>query len=324
MGRFAPEALRQLGHTVQVFNHENKGLFQKILKKTGNWPQYINAKLLREVEAFRPDLFFCLMGREHNGPTLLKLKEKGIYTALWWLNDPFMFSLEMMPWTRHFDVVFANGSGRLQEYRDGGVVNAYFLPVGIDPKVHYPTPETVAEKPYDVLMAGDWHVLREELLTQLHQLGFRLAIMGPWHRRLKKDSPLHACIVHRGFFTPEQMAEAYRKTKIVLNLHTWMGKFPHGVNPRLFEAAACGAFQLVDRKREIEQFFTDGKDLVIFDDLTQLKELITYWLQHDTERAEMGRHAAQTASTYTYVQRMREMLYYCGMGPKPEASALIQ
>ena len=261
MGRFAPLALQELGHEVRVFNHEHRGLFQKILKKTGQWPRYMNARLLRVVEEFKPDLFFCLYGREHDGPTLLKLKEKGVYTALWWLNDPFMFALDLVPWARDFDIVLANGTGRLEEYRQAGVAKAYFLPVGIHPAVHYPRFIPESDKQYDVLMAGDWHPVREELLTQLYNQGFRIAIMGPWHRRLKKDSPLHACIVHRGFFTPEQMAEAYRKTKIVLNLHTWMGKFPHGINPRLFEAAACGAFQLVDRKREIEQFLPMAKTL---------------------------------------------------------------
>lgn len=62
----------------------------------------------------------------------------------------------------------------------------------------------------------------------------------------------------------------------------------------------------------------------MFEDVAQLKNLITYWLEHDTERATIAQHAAETAAAYTYVQRMREMLYFCGMGPKPEPSALVQ
>lgn len=111
------------------------------------------------------------------------------------------------------------------------------------PEVHRrtaPRPEYRCE----ICFAGDWSPLREAWCEKLAE-HFDLRIFGPWKKKLPAGSSLHACLTD-GFFTPEQMADMFASAAVVFNLHSWYGKWDHGTNPRLFEAAGCGACQVVE------------------------------------------------------------------------------
>ena len=91
----------------------------------------------------------------------------------------------------------------------------------------------------DISFAGDWSAMREQIVAALIGQGVDVRIFGPWRRKLGADSPLRPRLEH-GFFTPQRMAEIFAACKATLNIHTWRGKFDYGLNPRVFEAAACG------------------------------------------------------------------------------------
>ena len=98
--------------------------------------------------------------------------------------------------------------------------------------------------------------MREQLIGALVANGVDIRIFGPWRRKLGERSPLRSRLEH-GFFTPQRMAEIFAACKATLNIHTWRGRFDYGLNPRVFEAAACGVPQLVDHKRELDELFDE-------------------------------------------------------------------
>ena len=55
------------------------------------------------------------------------------------------------------------------------------------------------------------------------------------------------------------MVEIFAASRVTLNIHTWRGRFDFGLNPRVFEAGACGTPQLVDWKRELDELFGAGE-----------------------------------------------------------------
>src|SRR5262249_12894264 len=123
-----------------------------------------------------------------------------------------------------------------------------------EPSVHRPLP---AQAPVcDVSFAGDWSAMREQLIGWLVEKRIDVRIFGPWRRKLPKNSLLRPRLEH-GFFTPQRMAEILAACKAPLNVHTWRGRFDYGLNPRVFEAAACGVPQLVDWKRELDELFDE-------------------------------------------------------------------
>jgi spore maturation protein CgeB len=117
--------------------------------------------------------------------------------------------------------------------------------------------------------------------------------------------------------TTEETAKIYCATKINLNVHSsphHEDVNPHGdfVNPRTFEIAACGAFQLVDHRAELAELFAPGDELAVFQSGQDILRLVKYYLTHEEERNVMAERGRQRVlSEHTYVHRMRAALGFC-------------
>ena len=91
---------------------------------------------------------------------------------------------------------------------------------------------------------------------------------------------------HRGSALGEAMMQVLSSVKISINAH---GDFMrYGGNMRLFESAALGAFQIVDDRPGVHEWFTDGEHLVTFRDAADLQEKVRYYLAHDEERVRIA------------------------------------
>jgi len=170
----------------------------------------------------------------------------------------------------------------------------------------------------DVCFAGDWSPLREQVMESLAS-EFDVRVFGPWGKKLAPGSRLRARLSD-GFFTPDDMAAIFSSVKVVLNIHTWYGRFDHGVNPRLFEAAGCGAFQLVDWKREIPELFDCRTEVRCYRDIGELAPLLREVLADATVRKAAAAAAQRRAySEHSYVHRMRRLLEIVTSGRHPGA-----
>ena len=115
-------------------------------------------------------------------------------------------------------------------------------------------------------------------------------------------------------FTTEEMVKIFNASKISLNLHSSAQHEaidPDGdfVNPRLFEVASCGAFQIVDERKEIRRFFEPEQEVVTFRNLSDLRDKVDYYLAHEDERTAIAERARTRAhNEHTYQHRMAEML----------------
>lgn len=314
MNQFAAEALSGLGCEVTVFNHGREGLTDRLVRQW-SLPWFIARKdraVLDLARVIKPDLFLTVFGMLHQADLIRELGRMGIRTACWWLNDPFRFEPSRRDFAQigAFHRYFTNCRGILPDYVKAGVDNTRFLPVGVDPTIHR---YEAAEPEHDVLFAGDWHPLRQQVLEQLAG-EFRVALMGPWQsRKIASDSPLRKCLIHRGFFTPQEMAHAFNRAKVVFNLHTWYGRWNYGINPRLFETAGCGAFQLSDFKDEIPDLYAPDKEIVLYRDTAELPGLLRHWLPRAAERKAIGQAAlTRSLAEHTYKHRMRALLTECG------------
>jgi spore maturation protein CgeB len=86
---------------------------------------------------------------------------------------------------------------------------------------------------------------------------------------------------------------------------------PHGdfVNPRTFELAACQAFQLVDYRSQLPELFEIGKEIVVFNDVNELRDKARYYLDHPDERKTIAQLAQKRVlSQHTYRHRMETMM----------------
>lgn len=313
MGRFARDALIQLGHEVIEFD-TTPNWHEKLhagLLGTGDRYAAMNRRFRRAVESESPDLMLAIFGFDISSETLEFVKQRGIPRARWWLNDPFQFQRSLTQ-ARHYDFLFTNSMGSVADYHQEKIRHAHWLPVACAPEVHRrtaPRPEYRCE----ICFAGDWSPLREAWCEKL-ATHFDLRILGPWKRKLSAASRLQSCLID-GFFTPEQMVDMFSSASVVFNLHSWYGQWDHGTNPRLFEAAGCGACQVVDSKRDIPQLFDTEGEVCTFNCMEDMLEKVGVFLADDIRRNSMGENAQRRAlAEHTYLERMKKLMEIVGHG----------
>jgi spore maturation protein CgeB len=255
MNRFFPDALASLGHDVRVVDY-SPTLLEKLQRrlKRRDAAHVVAGRLLAAIEEHKPELFVTLYGVNVGPRVLAELRRRRITSANWWLNDPFQ-------WERAakilggYDFAFTNAKYSVDAYAAAGMKHVSFLPTACEPSVHRPIEGQALE--CELSFAGDWSAAREQMVERVDAAGVDVHVYGPWRRKLRPRSPLREKL-HHGFFTPERMAHIFAASRATLNVHTWRGRFDFGLNPRVFEAGACGAPQLVDHKRELDEILGAG------------------------------------------------------------------
>ena len=101
-------------------------------------------------------------------------------------------------------------------------------------------------------------------------------------------NPVLAMYQGRGVYD-EEKARAFRGARIVVN-NLMYGEI-WGVNVSCFEAAGVGAFQMVDWRPGLGRLFEDGKELITFTSMADLKAKIDYWLPREAERRAQAEHS---------------------------------
>ncbi|HEY3488863.1 MAG TPA: glycosyltransferase [Candidatus Deferrimicrobiaceae bacterium] len=183
-----------------------------------------------------------------------------------------------------------------------GVVTppVFYLPECFNPAA-YELAETDGEAgnfQCDIATAGTQHSWRVSVFR--HLAGYDVRIWGGKPPLWMDPNPVAEMYRGRPVFGREK-ARVFRGAKIVLNsLHygeVW------GLNARLFEVAGIGAFQMVDWRPGLGQLFEDGRELVSFRGIPDLKRKIDWWLPRDEERravAEAGMRRAHAEHTYRH------------------------
>jgi len=312
MGGFVLKALIELGHEVIDFDLSS-GSIDKLSDKFGLGGKEPHASLNHRfrsvVEAVRPDLMLTVFGFDLSERSLEFLKSKDIPRVCWWLNDPFQFKRSLSK-ANHYDYIFTNAIGSVEEYRNAGIRHAHWLPTACDPDVHRRV-SLIPAYQSDICFAGDWSPLREAWCAELAR-HFDIKVFGPWKRKLPRTSILRDRVVD-GFFSPAEMSMMFSSAKIVFNLHSWYGKWDFGTNPRLFEAAGCGACQVVDWKQDIPALFDVEKEMTVFNTMDELIEQCDALIADDGRRNDLASNAQQRAmAEHTYTHRMRKLLELVG------------
>lgn len=105
-----------------------------------------------------------------------------------------------------------------------------------------------------------------------------------------------------------QMYGILRDSKMTVNQHTEIAG-PHAVNMRLYEATGTGTLLVTDWKSDLNEIFTEGKEVVAYRNAEDCAEQIRYYLNHEEERQEIARAGQQrTLSEHTYERRVHALI----------------
>lgn len=177
----------------------------------------------------------------------------------------------------------------------------YYLPECFNPEKHGLPEETIGHDPAyecDITTAASQHSWRVAFLK--HLADYDVKLWGNPAPLWMPAGPVAGMYQGRPVHNRDKV-RAFRGAKIVVNNLYYSEVW--GVNVRTFEAAGAGAFQMVDWRPGLEQLFEDGKELVSFRDMADLKNKIDYWLPREEERgriAEAGMRRAHAEHTYRH------------------------
>ena len=260
-----------------------------------------DGELPGKVERFAPDLLFVVHGRRFRqrwGERFRRFR-----SAVWLLDEPYEVD-DTERTSPLFDTVFVNDPSTLGRHGD-----AHYLPVAWDPHAHTPGASGEREeeaRTYDVGFIGGGNPTREAMLGRLAAEGLLSYVVGgPWRSREL------ASLCLAGNVPAERTAELYRRTRIAINVfrdrhHFNRRRLPAtSLNPRVYEALACGALVISEDRPELARVFpelprfTDAEGLV-----AQVRGLLA-----DPERfARLLAASRARLAPHTYAERLRAVL----------------
>ena len=293
-------ALRAIGAQTSFDLHKMqlRGIFQGFLD------ELIFARVVHE----KPDLIVALAQAPVSPSLLSRFRKENIPVAYWFVED---FRLAtywetVAPLVTDFAVIQKDPF--LSVLADKKVDHVTYLPLAADPSVFYPrTPEPEEQSRYGgpVAFMGAGYPNRHHFLKSLADFG--LSIFGTeWNVR----DPIFRYVREGGRrLTSEETAIVFNATTVNINLHSSVyhrGVNPDGdfVNPRTFEIASCGAFQVVDRRSLLSGLFEE-EELAVYQNESQCRAMVAHYLQDSSAREERAaRSRDRVLREHTYEIRM--------------------
>ncbi len=343
VGNFCVQALQSLGHHVDVFDAPQfhtafqglKGLnvsSEHLAQLEDGFLQVISKAILAKVDSFDPDMVLALAQAPVSRQLLRRLQKMNIPTAMWFVEDHKIFTY-WRAFAPLFDVfAVIQKEPFLSLLAEVGQKKSLYLPMAALSQFHAPQTLSPAEqKNYgaDIAFMGAGYPNRRLAFRKLAQKNFKI-----WGTEWSGDAVLAPYVQAQGArMTPEQTVKIYNATKININLHSSIQSkelVPKGdfVNPRTFELAAIGAFQLVDKRDLMSELFPEGT-LATFATIDEMVERAHYYLAHPEERAAMASTArAHVLAHHTYEHRMATLIEHmqkmCTFRKRSQAEAIYE
>lgn len=217
-------------------------------------------RLPEKVAAVDPDLLFVVHGRrfaQRWGDAF-----RGRRSAVWLVDEPYEVD-DTAAWSGRFDTVFVNDPSTLAHHR-----NAHYLPMAYDPRTAL---AGEGGRPYAVGFIGGYNRTRERSLLRLLDAGLLSYVVGNgW----KSERLRRLCLA--GHTEPARTAELYAQTRLVVNVFRDVHHFnrekvqPWSLNPRVYEALACGALVVSEWRPEAPSVFPQLPTFATDDELVAL------------------------------------------------------
>jgi len=310
MGYRYGKALEKLGHNVEHFCYRLFYLNKSFLTRN-----LVDLLLVNKVKEIKPDILFVFKGETLLKGTIKKISKMGIVTVNWANDEPFgelwksnkIKNIDEYDFFFVFDKIFINKLKKINE-------NIFQLPPGADPFEIYKEEIPLKERKYkyDLSLLGTRYEVREKLLKQLKQ--FNPAIAGPsWNKTIKELKPF---VKKSKYFSIRDLVRFFNQSKINLNIYYYHTQNSNVVEPhnripqsRTFELPASKSFQICENLRDIPTYFEPDKEIVLYDNIDDLKKKISYYLENPSERIKIVEAAyRRIVKEHTLVHRMKTMI----------------
>ncbi len=292
--------------TDTVANKRTQSQLGGILSNTLNEWSYARA-----VES-NSDIVIVLAQAPVNESFARRLRAQGVVTAFWFVEN----WRHMSYWQnicRDYDTFMHIQPGPFEaQLVQSGCPDAIHIQTGCDPEIHRPVTldaEESAAYSCEVSFAGAGYPNRQNVLKTLTDLDLKI-----WGVEWGAPELQPALQAKDKRFDGDTFSKICAASKICLNLHSSTTHHDidlecEAINPRVFDIAACGGFQLCDAVPGLENYFDLETELPVYRTLAELRDRVRYYLDHESERAEIAQRArARAMAEHTYAHRAQQML----------------
>ncbi len=339
IARYVTSALESLGHHVTWIDHsvhhtsyERFNAYRDVrhrLTMQGRFAELLSLDTVARLAEDPPDLVLAIAQAPVTAGVLAHVREKKFLTVMWFVEN-YRHLTYWQQLAASYDYWFVIQRGDcIEALGRAGAPHVHYLPMAVDPVVFYPSPLTEAEqREYgsDVSFVGAGYQNRRVLLPRWLSPEWTFKLWGnEWEGAADLTS-----VLQRGGarIDTETCRKVFNATAINLNLHSYNGPSldPQAdfVNPRTFELAACGAFQLTDERSLLPELFTD-REVIRFRSADEVPRLISRWLHDDHGRREVAVAARRRVlAHHTYRHRMEELLAVIGLRQPDRIGSILR
>jgi spore maturation protein CgeB len=330
LGVSCANAFRSFGYEVYCFNSQMESKWdQALLKPVNKFARTVGYKnreigrtlsiakinfkkqmMVKAALAFRPKWLFVIRAHEFVDEALVhELKQKcGVEKIFAWRVDGPLDSPDLLQDAKIYDHYFCSHRHGYDPQKD----KIIYLPVyGMDFSMYRNSyPNSPRRYSHEIVLIAGYNQRRQKFVDQL--LDLPIEIYGKWLRHNRFNFALRRHIRAKGAWGGA-LLDIYNASKIVLNISGWDPARFTGLNLRVFDVPATGAFLLTDYSPELEEFYKVGEEIVCFSEVEELREKSLYFLQHEGQREAIARRGYERALTLpTIADRMRALVAHVG------------
>ena len=318
------QALQRLGQRVRGIDVSgfNDGfmLLEQFVKNEarhgvmrGQYVELVSQVLLESFQEKPVDILICMAQAPISAKALTELRSRGVITVLWFVEDYLRFTYwrEM---AKYYDFVFTIQKGEcIEKIKAAGAGEVHYLPTACDPFFHVPVELSKEDRERwgsPISFVGAGYHNRVQTFATMANYPFKI-----WGSEWPNGKPFDRLVQEESRrINPEEYIKIFNATDVNLNLHSSSerdGVDPSGdfVNPRTFELAACGAFQLCDERQLLPELMEVGKEIITFSSREEMIAKMEYYLAHPEERRQVCERArARVIKDHSYERRLEQML----------------
>lgn len=322
------EAFEVLGFKTLLINQFQLTILERVAKKIVSKFRFLkpifnpiiksylykdNVEFVSIVSEEMPDLVFIIKGDNFFPETLEKIKKIWSCPVVGYAwDEPFYTQNNIQDDYRisnlkngihWYDLFFVFDNFYIDEIKRQGAKIVYYLPLATNPNRYKNISVTDQDKcdyGYDVCFVGLPFDNRVEMFKSLRD--YNLGVFGDQWTKYFILKGQKTPSYYKGRASGETVNKIYLSSKIVLNIH-----HPHsieGLNTRTFDIPACGAFEMVDYKKNVEKHFELDKEIVAFKNINELKSKIDFYLKNADLRKTISECGKQRVlDEHTWVHR---------------------
>lgn len=339
IARYVVRALGELGHRVTWIDHsvhhasyQTFGSYRDERSRLTVQSRFADVLSLSTVATLAedpPDLVLAVAQAPLSLAVLQHLRKKKFLTAMWFVEN-FRHLTYWQQLATGYDYWFViQQTECIEALKQAGAKQVHYLPMAADPAVHRPVTLTADERQEygaDVSFVGAGYANRRSLLPQWLSTAWTFKL---WGNEWDGATDLSGVLQRNGArIDTDTCVKIFNGTSVNLNLHsssgTGLDTHPDFVNPRTFELAACGAFQLIDERTLLPEVFSH-EEMIGFQRPDDVPALIRTWLKDSAARRVCADAARRRVlREHTYRHRMRDLLAAVGLHQPDRIGSILR